>query len=86
MKPQYEPKTPAQKLGYLVEECGEVLAAAGKTLRWGPDSANPEVPPSQQETNREWLLRELADLNGAIRRVEALLRDDYWTAENQASR
>ena len=32
MNPRYEPKTLKQKLGYLVEEAGEVLAAAGK--RW----------------------------------------------------
>ena len=25
-------------VGHLIEECGEVLAAAGKLLRWGPDA------------------------------------------------
>jgi len=35
MKPQYEPKGLNAHIGYLTEECGEVLAAAGKTLRWG---------------------------------------------------
>ena len=34
MKPEYEPKDTLQKLGYLIEECGEVLAAAGKSVRW----------------------------------------------------
>lgn len=53
-------------LGKLVEECGEVLAACGKTQLWGPDSVNPELPPEQQETNRDWILREIADLEGAI--------------------
>jgi hypothetical protein len=71
VKPQYEPKSLTSKLGYLVEECGEVLAAAGKSLRWGLESVNPEIPPEQQETNRDWLLRELADLDGAIQRVRA---------------
>lgn len=66
MKPEYEPKTLPQKLGYLVEECGEVLAAAGKTIRWGLSSVNPELPPEQQETNVDWLLREMDDLGLAL--------------------
>jgi len=70
MKPQYEPITTEETLGYLVEECGEVLAAVGKTQRWGLESVNPEIPVAQQETNREWILRELKDLRDAIRRVE----------------
>jgi len=48
MKPQYEPKTTEQALGYLVEECGEVLAAVGKTQRWGLESTNPELLPEQR--------------------------------------
>lgn len=72
-KPQYEPKTEAQVLGYLVEECGEVLAAAGKSQRWGLDSTNPELPIADQEPNRTWLWRELQDLKAAIDRVEAIL-------------
>lgn len=71
MKPEYEPKTTLARLGYLVEECGEVLAAAGKTIRWGIDSVNIELPHEQQETNRDWLLRELSDLEGAIQRVRS---------------
>ena len=74
MKPQYEPQTTEEKLGYLVEECGEVLAAVGKTQRWGPESYNPELPPEQRETNREWVLRELPDLERAIRYVREALR------------
>jgi NTP pyrophosphatase (non-canonical NTP hydrolase) len=56
-------------LGYLIEECGEVLQAAGKSIRWGFDSVNPEVPVSQQVTNIHWLLNELDDLTEAIRLV-----------------
>ena len=74
MKPQYAPRTIDQTLGYLVEECGEVLAAAGKSLRWGLDSVNPELPEEEQETNEEWLLRELTDLTRAIRLVRFKLR------------
>ena len=66
MKDEYKPKTDLQKVAYLVEECGEVLAAAGKTLRWGLDSCNPELPPEERETNRDWLRRELVDLERAI--------------------
>lgn len=66
MNPKYMPYASHEKLGYLIEECGEVLAAAGKTLRCGPESCNPELPPAQQETNRDWLLRELEDLERAI--------------------
>lgn len=70
MKPQYEPKTTEQRLGYLVEECGEVLAAVGKAQRWGLESTNPELPPEKREENQDWILRELKDLRGAIARVE----------------
>jgi NTP pyrophosphatase (non-canonical NTP hydrolase) len=72
MKPEYKPRTTNQKLGYLVEECGEVLAAVGKSQRWGLENFNPEIPVYQRETNRDWILRELADLNVAI----DMLRED----------
>ncbi len=55
-------------LSHLVEECGEVLAAAGKSLRWGLESVNPELQPADQETNRAWLFRELRDLEAVIER------------------
>jgi NTP pyrophosphatase (non-canonical NTP hydrolase) len=58
------------QLAHIVEECGEVLAAAGKTQRWGWASVNPLLPPQEQETNIVWLRRELADLKDAIRRFE----------------
>lgn len=74
--PRYEPKTLQQKLGYLIEECGEVTAAAGKTIRWGLDSFNPELPVAEQETNQEWLLRELADLEQAIGYIRHEFGDD----------
>lgn len=62
--PRYRPRTLEQKLGYLVEECGEVLAAVGKTQRWGTESTDPTV--KDGENNRQWLMRELADLELAI--------------------
>ena len=60
------PKTVGTTLAYLVEECGEVLAAVGKAQRWGLESTNPEIPVSERETNRKWILRELKDLENAI--------------------
>lgn len=60
----------SMRLGYLVEECGEVLAAAGKTLRWGPQSVNPTIPIPDQEPNIDWLRREFADLKHAIALIE----------------
>lgn len=78
MKAQYEPKTIAQALGYLIEEAGEVQAAVGKSLRWGLDSTNPELPPEKRETNGAWVLRELKDLEGAIARAKQFLADEGY--------
>jgi NTP pyrophosphatase (non-canonical NTP hydrolase) len=75
MKKKYGPKDRTQKMGYLVEECGEVLAAVGKTMRWGFDSVNPELPSHEQETNGAWILRELKDLKRAIKLVEKDLKE-----------
>lgn len=70
MKPQYKPKSRWEKIGWLIEECGEVLAPAGKSVRYGLESFNPELPEDERETNRAWLLREIKDLKEAIRVVE----------------
>ena len=87
MKKKYEPKTTRQKLGYVVEEAGEVCAAIGKTLRWGLESVNPELEPCEQETNRDWVLRELRDLTGAIEILEAELHDaSAWLSHDPTSR
>lgn len=53
-------------LAHVAEECGEVVAAIGKTLRWGLDSVNPDLPSALQETNQAWVLREIADLERSI--------------------
>jgi NTP pyrophosphatase (non-canonical NTP hydrolase) len=62
-----------QILGFLVEECGEVMAAVGKAQRWGLNSYNPELSHTDQETNRKWIRRELEDLKYAIQLVEEVL-------------
>lgn len=73
--PRYAPHDLKGALGYLTEECGEVLAAIGKTQRWGPLSYNPELPISERESNKAWLLRELHDLERAISLVRAFLAE-----------
>lgn len=62
-------------LAHFVEECGEALAAAGKTQRWGLDGYNPELPPEHRETNRAWLERELVDVEGAIFRLRTAIAE-----------
>ncbi len=75
-----------KRLSHLIEECGEVLAAAGKTQRWGADSGNPLLPAEQQEKNIDWLRRELGDLKQAISRLEECLQEEcsVKTPEQQA--
>jgi hypothetical protein len=63
------------KLGRFIEECGEALAAAGKSVRFGLDSYNPLVPEDQREKNRDWLKREIEDLEVAIADVKKILGD-----------
>lgn len=64
-----------KRLSHLIEECGEVLAAAGKTQRWGTHSVNPLLPPEQQELNIVWLMREISDLEEAISRFKETVED-----------
>jgi len=66
-----------KRLSHLIEECGEVLAAAGKTQRWGPDSVNPLIPEHERESNLLWLRRELADLSQAIGRLEEAIEQEF---------
>lgn len=63
-------------LGHFIEECGEALAAAGKTLRWGWSSVNPDLPTEQQETNTRWLQREMQDLREAMARLQRCFDED----------
>lgn len=66
-------------LSHLIEECGEVLAAAGKTQRWGVNSVNPLLTADKQEKNIDWLKREIQDLEGAIIR----LKETFLEAESK---
>jgi hypothetical protein len=58
-----------KRLSHAIEECGEFLAAAGKTQRWGVWSVNPLVPPCDRETNLAWLIREMNDVQEAMGRL-----------------
>jgi len=77
---KYRPRTLEQKLGYLIEECGEVLAAVGKSLRWGLGGFNPELPYGQRELNGDWIQRELADLERALSLVKDALNVQGYPA------
>jgi hypothetical protein len=57
-------------VGKAVEELGELQAALGKTLRWGWDSVNPELPLAQQEPNKAWVIREILDVRAALDNLE----------------
>ena len=58
---------------HLIEECGELIAALGKSWRWGFDSVNPLLPPEQQEANLAWVRREMADVREMLDRFDAEL-------------
>lgn len=73
-RPEYEPHDRGAALGYFIEECGEALAAAGKIVRWGWESYNPELPEGEREINEAWLLREVADVEQAIVRLRRFTR------------
>ena len=75
MKPEYVPKSLNQKLGWLIEEMGEVQAAVGKTLRWGFASTNPE-PGASKEMNGDWILRELNDAERAIQLAREAIKEE----------
>jgi hypothetical protein len=64
-------KNRGNALGKFIEECGEALAAAGKTVRFGWASYNP-LPGASRETNERWLEREIVDLEEAIARLRSV--------------
>jgi hypothetical protein len=61
-------------LGRFIEECGEALAAAGKTVRFGWHSYNP-IAGASTERNESWLRREIVDLEVAIARLK---KSRHW--------
>lgn len=73
---KYQPINIEQALGYLVEECGEVLQAIGKTMRHGTRSSNPDLPLEKRELNKDWILREIKDLKQAIYYSEIYINNE----------
>lgn len=74
--PRYFPKGFDGKLSHVIEECGEVLAAAGKVQRFSRGGISP-IAGVVPETNEDWLLRELFDLKGAIDRLISQIEHDH---------
>lgn len=70
---EFRPKDLNGAIAHLIEECGEVLAAAGKSVRFGLDSVNPLIPENERETNAAWLWREMDDLEKAITALKAMV-------------
>lgn len=66
-----------KRLSHLIEECGEVLAAAGKTQRWGVHSVNPLLPRERQVSNLEWLQSEMNDLRQAMDRLDEAMEQEF---------
>jgi hypothetical protein len=64
--PKYMRPSVEFAVGKLVEELGELQAALGKTIRWGWQSYNPELPEAERETNEDWVVREMKDVGNAI--------------------
>lgn len=68
--PKYMREGLSFAMGKAIEECGELLAALGKTQRWGWQSTNPELPLREQETNAAWVKREMKDVRDALDNLE----------------
>ena len=54
----------AERLAFLIEECGEVIQAASKILRHGYDSFNPTL--DADVSNRDRLTIELGQVRAAM--------------------
>jgi|SRR5882724_7315651 len=82
-KARFLPKTTGGKLMRLEEEMHEVGEAVSKTFRVcleenevldaALEGGDPTLPEAERETNREWILREIADLEHAIVQVKRAL-------------
>jgi len=71
----------AERIALLIEECGEVIQIAGKILRHGFDSHNPDAIPRDGQpvlSNRHLLEKELGDVLHAV----TLLIDQHDVRES----
>ncbi len=62
-------------LGRVVEEAGELMAALGKTVRFGFFAHDPEKG-ADGEKNHEWVRREMADVLYALDALEKEMTHD----------
>ena len=75
MDQKWLPTTIESQLAHVIEECGEVLAAAGKIQRFGWNNFNPDAPKDERESNFRVLLREMDDLEQAMRSLRQGMKE-----------
>ncbi len=63
--------------GKVIEECGELCAALGKSLRWGWLSENPEIPRAERITNLVWVRAEMQDVRDALDNLEREITKEF---------
>ena len=66
-----------KQLAHAMEECGEFVAAAAKTQRWGPLSTNPLIPEAERITNIQWVIDELGDLELTLQRLRVTIAEQF---------
>lgn len=64
----------------VMEEAHEVGQAFAKAMRFGWLSSNPLLPKEERETNKEWFMRELKDLENAIEHLNDLFYEEHPAA------
>lgn len=67
----YRPKTRLAALGWVIEECGEVLQCIGKIMRFGKENYHPTD--LNKVTNSERLEAEFSDLKAALRHLPKVI-------------
>ena len=72
-----------KRLSHAIEECGEFIAAAGKTQRWGVWSADPTIPEHERVTNLAWLKLEMADVREAMERLQEAIEQEFTGTEKE---
>jgi hypothetical protein len=63
--------------GRMIEECGELQTALGKSIRWGWLGENPELPPPERETNLVWVRKEMQDVRASLDNLQLELDKEF---------
>lgn len=79
LAPQPITAAETERLIFLIEECGEVIQAATKIMRFGWDSYHPND--AAKTTNRTLLFREITDLEGCVELLRLLKDTPHRDAE-----